>query len=179
VVPLVQERLTAREIDASAWSAWRLDDDEGAVRSDSPPDEGTQGWFHSLVGLLQVRARSVDEIADQALPFLVDDPPVDEKAAAKRWFKDAERTSAHLEALSERLAEVPWREEPLEKSLRGLAAELEVGAGKLIHPLRVALTGQGRSPGIFEVLVLVGRERSLLRLRRALYRIREAGIVDS
>jgi glutamyl-tRNA synthetase len=49
---------------------------------------------------------------------------------------------------------------------------LKVGSGKLIHPLRVALTGQGASPGIFEVLVLLGRERSLARIDRAIEQLR-------
>jgi glutamyl/glutaminyl-tRNA synthetase len=52
--------------------------------------------------------------------------------------------------------------------LRELASELEVGAGKLIHPLRLALTGQAVSPGIFEVLMVMGRERTLARLDAAL-----------
>jgi glutamyl-tRNA synthetase len=48
---------------------------------------------------------------------------------------------------------------------------MEVGAGKLIHPLRVALTGNMASPGIFDVLVLLGRERTTQRVREALRRI--------
>jgi glutamyl-tRNA synthetase len=49
---------------------------------------------------------------------------------------------------------------------------MEVGAGKLIHPLRVALTGNMASPGIFDVLVLLGRARVEERVSRALERIR-------
>jgi len=48
-----------------------------------------------------------------------------------------------------------------------------VGAGKLIHPLRVALTGQAVSPGIFEVLMVMGRETALARIEAALDRIEE------
>jgi len=53
-----------------------------------------------------------------------------------------------------------------EDTLRKLADSSGVSAGKLIHPLRLALTGKGSSPPIFDVAVLLGKERSLLRLRR-------------
>ena len=56
-------------------------------------------------------------------------------------------------------------------SLRDLASQMEVGAGKLIHPLRIALTGNMVSPGIFDVLYLLGRERSLSRIEDAVERI--------
>ena len=53
-----------------------------------------------------------------------------------------------------------------------VASELAIGAGKLIHPLRVAVTGRMHSPGIFEVLVLLGKERSLARIEGAIQHIR-------
>jgi glutamyl-tRNA synthetase len=52
----------------------------------------------------------------------------------------------------------------MEASLRQLAEQRGIGAGKLCQPLRVALTGSAASPGIFDVLVLLGRERSLARI---------------
>jgi glutamyl-tRNA synthetase len=61
-----------------------------------------------------------------------------------------------------------WEPSVLEEVLRGLATELGVGAGKLIHPLRVALIGTASGPGIFEVAVLLGRDAVLSRLDSAL-----------
>ena len=55
----------------------------------------------------------------------------------------------------------------MEASLRGLAERRSTGAGKLFQPLRVALTGSAASPGIFDVLKLLGRERSLERIDAA------------
>jgi glutamyl-tRNA synthetase len=54
-----------------------------------------------------------------------------------------------------------------------VAEDRGLSAGKLIHPLRLAVTGQGVSPGIFDVLVVLGRERSLRRLRRLIDHLRE------
>jgi glutamyl-tRNA synthetase len=65
-----------------------------------------------------------------------------------------------------------WTAAGLETALRALAEGMGVGAGKLIHPLRVALTGNMASPGIFDVLLLLGRERADQRMREAVKRIR-------
>jgi glutamyl-tRNA synthetase len=61
-------------------------------------------------------------------------------------------------------AEPDWTSEALEASLKAFAEELGLGLGKLAQPLRAALTGQTTSPGIFDVLVLLGREESLARI---------------
>ena len=68
---------------------------------------------------------------------------------------------------------MPWEAEALEDTLRALAGELGVGAGKVFQPLRLALTGVPASPGIFDVLLILGRERSLGRVGRAVGRIAE------
>ncbi len=87
---------------------------------------------------------------------------------------DAVAKHLHGEAVPERLqalaAEVEnvksFIPESIETALRDLAARLAIKAGELIHPARVALTGQAVSPGIFEVFHLLGRAKSVERLRR-------------
>src|SRR5215210_5877426 len=74
--------------------------------------------------------------------------------------------------LLERLRTLPeWTEEGIEEAVRGLAAEKEKGARHLIHPLRFAATGRTVSAGLFETLALLGRERTLLRVEKALEEI--------
>jgi glutamyl-tRNA synthetase len=63
----------------------------------------------------------------------------------------------------------------MEQALRSLAESRGVGAGKLFQPLRVALTGVTVSPGIFDVLALLGRERSLQRIDRAIVSMNGGG----
>ncbi|MDR3401416.1 MAG: hypothetical protein P4L99_02870, partial [Chthoniobacter sp.] len=58
-----------------------------------------------------------------------------------------------------------WTSETLEAALKELAAELGLGLGKLAQPLRAALTGQTTSPGIFDVLALIGRAEALGRIQ--------------
>ncbi len=130
-------------------------------------------WAGRLVDLLKVRARTVDEVVQQALPFVEDEVRYDEDAVARHWERNPAEARARLEELADTMRTVGgWDERTLEREVRNLAQRLGVGAGKLIHPLRVALTGQSASPGIFEVLVLLGRERSLERVNAALMRVR-------
>jgi glutamyl-tRNA synthetase len=124
-------------------------------------------WYHKLLELLRVRARLTDELVAQAGPYFRDDFAYEADAVAKQW-KDPAATQALLEACSETLdALEPWDEATMEPAMRALAEAQGVGAGKLLQPLRVALVGSAASPGIFEVMALLGRERTLARVTRA------------
>lgn len=158
VVPLFREALDASDLDPAGW----------ATRD--------PGWMAELASLLKVRARSIVDMVDQARPFLEDVDSYEEKAAEKQFYRDPEGTLERLAALSAVFAEAPdWEEESLEEILRETAKELEVGAGKLIHPLRLSVTGRGFSPGIFEVLVLLGRDKTLARVATACKHLSQPG----
>ena len=62
---------------------------------------------------------------------------------------------------------MPWEPDELETAIRGLAERMEIGAGRVINPLRVALMGQGVSPGIFDVVAMMGPGRAAARLQVA------------
>lgn len=131
-------------------------------------------WRAKLLEVIKPRARTLDELGDQARPFVCDDLVFDENAVAKHWTRDPDAAVERLEALLEVFREVPWTHEALEEALRGRAAAMGIGAGKLIHPLRVSLTGNMASPGIFDVLVLLGRDKVLERVEDGVKSIREA-----
>jgi len=83
---------------------------------------------------------------------------------------------AHLAAVRDLCAaSEPFTAAALEPALRALADARGVKAGVLIHPTRVAVVGRAESPGIFEVLELLGRERALDRMTRALQAFRLQG----
>lgn len=125
-------------------------------------------WYLKLIDLLRVRSRLIDDIVRQARPYFTDHIEYDPDAVAKQW-KDRESAVDILRAVSTALAAVTdWTEPALEAALRELAETRGVGAGKILQPLRVALTGLTVSPGIFEVLTMLGRERSALRLTDAI-----------
>ena len=131
------------------------------------------GYLH-LLELLKIRGRTVHELASQATPYFAESITFDADAVAKQW-KDRPATAALLRATRDRLAELDeWAEAPMDQSLRALAESRGIGAGKLFQPLRVALTGSATSPGIFDVLLVLGRERSLERLETAIGQLESA-----
>jgi glutamyl/glutaminyl-tRNA synthetase len=78
---------------------------------------------------------------------------------------------ARMKKLATALEDVAWEHDPIEKATRGVAASEEVKAGEVIMPARIALTGKKVSPGIFDVMMLLGKERTIERLRRAAERL--------
>ncbi|WP_338245074.1 glutamate--tRNA ligase [Aurantiacibacter hainanensis] len=111
---------------------------------------------------LKTRARDLNELADGAA-FLFKQRPLELTEKAESLLDDEARM--RLAAIADRLREeTHWTIEALEANLKAYAEELDLGLGKLAQPLRAALTGQTTSPGIFDVLVLLGREESLARI---------------
>jgi glutamyl-tRNA synthetase len=128
-------------------------------------------WFLQLLSLLKIRARLVGEVVPQARVFLSPLEAYDEDAAAKHW-KDPDAVRERFDALADSLREVePWEPGPIETALRATAERLGIGFGKLIHPFRIALTGGSASPGIDQVVYLLGRDEVLRRLRSATQRL--------
>jgi len=121
-----------------------------------------------FVDLLRGRVKSIDEMAVLLRPYIMDAVEYDPAAVAKHWAKDPVGVAEHLGALRTLVQQCDWDPEPQEVALRQLAEERGIGAGKLIHPLRLALVGTGVSPSIFDVLYAFGRERSMRRIDQAL-----------
>lgn len=113
--------------------------------------------------VLKVRAADLNELAAGAA-FLFAQRPIVPDAKAAALLTDEAR--ALLGQVAERFAaETDWTNERLEASLKALAETLGLGLGKLAQPLRASLTGQTTSPGIFDVLTLLGKDESLARIR--------------
>jgi glutamyl-tRNA synthetase len=129
-------------------------------------------WFHTLLDLLKIRSRTVDDIVQQAQPYLRESIAYDAEAVAKQW-KDRPAAVEVLSAVRETLSRLnAWEPDIMESALRSLAEARGLGPGKLFQSLRVALTGSVASPGIFDVLKLLGRERSLARIDAAVSYLR-------
>lgn len=112
--------------------------------------------------VLKTRARDLDELAEGAA-FLFKTRPLALTEKAEALLDGDAR--AILGRIADRLrAEKNWTIEPLEATTKALAEELGLGLGKLAQPMRAALTGTTTSPGIFDVLVLLGREEALARI---------------
>ena len=112
--------------------------------------------------VLKPRAKNILELAEGA-EFLFATRPLGMTEKAASLLDDESRV--RLTAISAALAkENNWTIEALEATTKALAEEWGLGLGKLAQPMRAALTGTTTSPGIFDVLVLLGREESLARI---------------
>ncbi len=123
-------------------------------------------WFSAMIGLIRPRFRSLNDVAAAATTYTGErveyEPP-----AVERFMKDS-KLAEYLPALARRLEALePFDLETTETALRSLAGELGVKAGLLINASRVSLTGKAVAPGIFDVMVVLGRDKTALRLRRA------------
>jgi len=135
-----------------------------------PGASDTDTYVDRLITMLGGRFSSLRTLPEQLGFFFADDFEVDTAAWDEHVATDIGRR--RLQALADGLAAALPADEPApatayEDVVRELAEELELKAGDLIHPARVALTGQGRSAGIFEVMAAIGRPRVVDRLRRA------------
>ncbi len=134
--------------------------------------EAKQAWFCGVLEQLRIRARLTDEIVAQAKIFFTDGVEYDAEAVSKQW-RDPAASADILEATRDRLATLEaWEPGAMEEALRLLAEQRGISGGKIFQPLRVALTGTTVSPGIFDVLLYVGREQSLKRIQSAVEYLR-------
>jgi glutamyl-tRNA synthetase len=135
---------------------------------------GDGGWdkLEQAMPGLKERATTLIELLDNA-SFLFASRPVALDEQAHRLLDDAARES--LAALLPRLEAVkPWSVEGLEAAVKGFAEETGRKLGKVAQPLRAALTGRSISPGIFDVLEVLGREESLARIGDQVHAVKSA-----
>jgi len=139
-------------------------DDEGLG---SHPLVNEPRAFARLLELLRPRAKRLTEFAEQARPLLNELVEYEPEAIEKHL--SSPDLATHLTALVAALdAATAFDEAQVEAAVRGTAAARGLKAGALIHATRVAVTGRTQSPGLFEVLAWLGRDRTRARLLRLL-----------
>jgi glutamyl-tRNA synthetase len=123
--------------------------------------------LRDAVAITQEKISTLDEFWPLARAFF--DEPVDDAAAREKFLAPGPGADA-LTIARAALDEVPepWSPETVEGALRGAVERSGMKAKEIFQPLRVALTGTTISPGIFETVALVGRERALARIDGAL-----------
>jgi glutamyl-tRNA synthetase len=126
-------------------------------------------WFYAVLELLKPRARTLVEFTSVGRFFFTDAIEYDQTAVKKHV--GAAGMPDLLTNLNARLAALPVFDIPsTEQAVRGFAEEKGVKAPAVMQALRVAVTGKTASPGLFEVLALVGRDRTVARVRDAVAR---------
>ncbi|MGQ0762936.1 MAG: glutamate--tRNA ligase [Acidobacteriota bacterium] len=147
LLPMVKEELRAAKL-------WReeYDDDE-------------RDWLEKAVELIRHRFFTLKDFSAQGRAYFSEDFDFDEAAVKKNILKEP-RLKELLPSLADRLENVePFNATTAEEALRAFSEEAGVKAGLLINASRTMLTGQAVGPSMFEVFDIIGRERSVTRLR--------------
>ncbi len=151
ILPLLKEELNASKYDEKDFS-----------------DE----YLLQIISSMKERVIFVKEFIEKSYYFFEKPKEYDEKVIQKRWKDD---TPDHLKKLSENFNSMSGEDkEDFESALRSTAEKLEIGAGKLIHPVRLAVSGTGTGPGVFDLLHILGKDEVVERINTALTKIKKS-----
>jgi glutamyl-tRNA synthetase len=154
--PPVEELLPYVEAELKRTGLW-----DGSQASRDP------AWFARAVDLIRPRTRLLRDFSGWARAFFTDDFEYDPEAREKFW-KD-EKVPRLLRKLTETLAALSdWNHDACDAALRGVAAAQGVKAALLINATRVAIVGRAVAPPLFETMIVLGKDRVIPRLLRAL-----------
>jgi len=129
-------------------------------------------WLKEVVKLMQGRFKNFSQFIDYADYFFVDKINIEPQAFQSVLNKEG--VPDILQALKEKLPFLKcWDEENIENAVRGVASSLQIKGGQIIHPTRVALTGKKIGPGLFELMVILGKEKIIKRLEEVVEKIKK------
>jgi len=127
----------------------------------------TGNYATNVIETLQPRSKTLADMADAAMFYYLDDIEFEEKAARK-FLKSAALDPLQLLAAKLK-ATTEYSQENLEDVFKSVMDETGLKLGKIAQPVRVALTGKTASPGIFEIIAILGPERVVPRLDKAIH----------
>lgn len=120
-------------------------------------------WYKQVLAQVQGRVDTLTQVPEIADIFFKDQIEMNEQAAAK-FLTDA--VKLFFRTVIEGLRTVEWDVAAIEKLIRGIQEEMGLKPKETFQPIRVAITGRGESPGLFETVYLIGRERTIDRLSK-------------
>ena len=126
------------------------------------PDEEK---MRAVIEVMRERANVYPDYVEGCSYFYQAPTEYDEKSVKKRWKDDSPKLLRDYQA---RLKECAWDVETLEAELKAVTEAAECGAGRLIHPVRLAVSGVGGGPGLYDLLLLVGRDECVSRIEKAI-----------
>ncbi|MGB4505298.1 MAG: glutamate--tRNA ligase, partial [Syntrophaceticus sp.] len=132
-------------------------------------------YLRQVVGAVRTRVKTLAEIADASDYFYTDDFSYDEKGVRKHFRK--ENAAEYLKKAREKLAALEnFDLQTTEAVYRELSKELGIKAGEIIHPTRLALSGRTMGPGLFDIMVILGKDKTLQRIDRAVEYIEKTSL---
>tara|TARA_B100000945_G_C20198186_1_gene510155 strand:- start:168 stop:776 length:609 start_codon:yes stop_codon:yes gene_type:complete len=119
-----------------------------------------------IVSLLKERATFVEDLWEQGSFFYEAPQSYDEKAAQKAFKSDTKEILQQVKNLTERTD--TFTSEALSETIKGWITQQEMGFGKVMMPLRLALVGEMKGPDVFDIMALLGKKESLQRIERTI-----------
>jgi glutamyl-tRNA synthetase len=127
--------------------------------------------LHTICSLVQERVQVAPEVVTENRYFFEAPDEYEEAGVEKRWKDESADLLLKYAERLEALDEDDFDTDTVETELRDLADEEDVGAGAIIHPARLAVSGRSYGPGVFGLLAAVGKEACIRRMRTAVERL--------
>ncbi|MFP4014062.1 MAG: glutamate--tRNA ligase [Chitinispirillaceae bacterium] len=126
----------------------------------------TDSRILNIIELMKGRSKRITELIENTFYFFKDPESYEQKAAKKNFKPEAADFLTEIKNELSRIED--FTHQKLEERFRGIAERREVGAGKLIHPTRLAVSGVSFGPGLFELLEMLGKDTVLRRVDKAI-----------
>jgi glutamyl-tRNA synthetase len=142
-------------------------------KSDFKNNNYSNEYLLKIISAMKERVSFVKEYLTKSSYFFEAPKEYEQKNLQKRWKESATGGSAELlKKYRDNLLKLsnPAKEE-FEKILEQTAAELNTGKGNIIHPLRIAVSGVGEGPGVFDILNIIGKDETISRINTALEKL--------
>jgi glutamyl-tRNA synthetase len=126
----------------------------------------SEEYLSLVIDSMIERVTSTNEILEKSPYFFSDPISYEEESKTKNWKPETPGLLSELAKRFSLLEEITDKHD-FEKPLKDLAAEKGIGAGKLIHPLRLAVSGMSTGPGVYDILYIIGKENTISRIEKA------------
>ncbi len=140
------------------------------AKSSMDPSRFTDGYLLGVIAAMRERITFIKDYTEKSPYFFRAPDEYDPAVVKKRWKPQSAEYLKKLRDEFEKLGE-PQKTD-YEETLHRTAEELSVGNGQLIHPLRLAVSGMGEGPGLFDILSIIGKEEILRRIDSAVEKIK-------
>lgn len=135
-------------------------------KSEFKNQDYSEDYLIQVIEAMKERVSFINELIFNAPYFFKAPDQYEAETVKKRWNTDSAEI---LKQLSEVYAGIENpRKEDYEKGLKFLAESNQIGVGKIIHPLRLAVSGMGNGPGVYDIVNIIGKEETIIRIKKAI-----------